>query len=381
MDQKKLVVFKEYLLHSSERFVLDQAQNIKNFKVTLMGLNKLKFIEFGSMKIICLDKYSKLQILFYKIFGLAPTLISLIKKEKPDILHVHMGGDAARFTAIRKKFNFPVIATFHGTDATTTDEWKKKSELIYHRQYPGKRPMIIKEFEHFIAISKYVKDKMLEQGYPDEKVTVHYMGIDMDFFKDSSQAREKTVLFVGRLEKIKGCEYLIHAMSMVKKIIPEANLVVIGDGSEASSLKKLSTKLLVNAEFLGVQSKDIIKGYLQKSSVFCGPSITMESGGAEGLGIVFLEAQAMGTPIVSFNSGGIPEAVLNNKTGFLYPEKDIEGLSKGIYTLLTDAIVWEEFSKNGRAHIQQNFDILKQTIELENLYIRTINDYKKGNSL
>jgi len=378
--KNKVIVFKEYMLHTSERFVLDQAQNIKNFDVTLMGLNKLKYIPFDDMKVVCLDAFSKLQIILYKLLGFSPKLVSLIKNENPDILHIHMGGDAARFTAIRNKFNIPVIATFHGTDATTSDYWKKKSNLIYHRQYPGKRQNIIKDIDHFIAVSEYVKKAMIKQGYPEQKITVNYMGIDIDFFSKSNiqVKREKIVVFVGRLVKIKGCEYLIQAMSHVKKVVPDSKLVIIGDGQEASSLKELSNKNNVNAEFLGVQKKEIIKEYLQKASVFCCPSITMDSGGAEGLGIVFLEAQAMGVPVVSFLSGGIPEAVLNNKTGFLYSEKDIIGLSTGIITLLTNNILWKEFSINCKKHINLNFDIKKQTLLLEDIYKQLISDYKKN---
>lgn len=369
----KIIIFKESILGSSERFVLDQALQIKKFDVILIGLKKLKSIDLSSIKTICVDYYSKLQIITYKLFGFCPVLVSIIKKINPQLIHIHMGCDAARFSLIRNKFKTPVIVTFHGTDATTSDEWKKSSKFLYYKQYLKQRQRLIKSTNHFIAISEFVKRCLIKQGYPEKKITVHYMGIDTQFFTPNNEKRKPVVLFVGRLTEVKGCHYLIQAMSEVKKVT-NAELVIIGDGPELEKLKKMSIELGVYASFLGALKRESIKSYLSKASVFCAPSTSLLSGQAEGLGLVFLEAQAMGTPVVSFSSGGISEAVRHNVTGLLYPEKDVQGLSEGIMKLLTDHTTWDKFSKNGIQHIHENFDIVKQTRKLEEIYLQTIKE-------
>ena len=376
-----IVVFKEFLLHASERFVLDQASQIKKHMVTLVGLNKLKFIDLSCIKHTCLDQYSKLQVLTYKTFGFSPKLISIIQGIKPDLVHIHMGGDGARFTTIRKKITAPVVVTFHGTDATTTDKWKKKSKHLYHSQFPQRRKKLITSAQHFIAVSEFVKKSMMRQGFPEEKITVHYIGLDRDFYSPTQISdkiiRKPTVLFVGRLVERKGCHFLIQAMSQVQMKIPDAQLIVIGYGPERENLESLAKEMNVNISFLGVLDRTQIRKQLIASSIFCGPSITLESGEAEGFGMVFLEAQAMGTPVVSFDSGGIPEAVLQGKTGFLYPEKDVNGLSEGILTLLTNNEKWREMSEAGIRFVHDNYDIKVQTGKLESIYDKIIKQWRE----
>lgn len=362
----KIVIFKESMLAASERFILDQAIYLKNFEKAFVALKNSKVIDLSSIKCSFLENFSKIEVCIYKLFGRSPTLVNIIKKIKPDLIHIHMGGDAARFALLRKKFKIPIIVTFHGTDSTVSDEWRKKSKDLYSRYYLTRRHLLIKNFDHFIAISNFVKRKLIEKGFPENRITTHYIGIDIDFFhRTNNNFPLNKVLFVGRLIKVKGCHLLLQALSKLK--VPNA-VVIIGDGPERSFLEEMASHLKITASFLGTQDRTIVKKHLETSKVFCGPSYTQESGMAEGLGLVFLEAQAMGVPVVSFRSGGIPEAVVHNKTGFLYEEGDINGLSNGISTLLSDKILWEDFSKNAIEHIKTNFNIQEQTKKLENIY-------------
>jgi len=98
------------------------------------------------------------------------------------------------------------------------------------------------------------------------------------------------------------------------------------------------------------------------------PSITADNGDAEGLGMVFLEAQALQTPVVSFSSGGVVEAVENESTGLLCAEKDVSSLAENIDTLLSNQSLREEFGKCGRERVEKLFDIRKQCKLLEDIY-------------
>jgi colanic acid/amylovoran biosynthesis glycosyltransferase len=366
-----IVVYKEKLLSMSETFILQQIKNIKSYDMCLVGLRCVCQLDISKIRYSTLEGKSNLGGLFYKIFGVSTLLKNLILSNKPSLVHVHMGGDAANFIKIREKLDVPVIVTFHGTDATTTDTWKLKNFYFHYRNYVKNKNRLIDTTDQFIAISNFVKRKMIEQGFPSEKIKVHYIGIDLDLFcAENETQREPIVLFVGRLTKQKGCAMLIEAMGCVLSSCPDSNLVIIGDGPEKENLEKFAAELNVPCSFFGAHDQGVVKRLLSRSKVFCCPSID------EGLGIVFLEAQAMGTPVVSFYSGGIPEAVISHKTGFLYPEKDITGLAQGITKLLTDDALWDTFSKNGVEHVKNNFDIKKQTVLLEQLYTEVINAYK-----
>ena len=154
---------------------------------------------------------------------------------------------------------------------------------------------------------------------------MHYTGIDTEFFNPQRPAvRAPIVLFVGRLVAKKGCDYLIRAMARVQETAPEVRLVVLGDDHLRNQLERQATAVLKNFIFLGAKEPVVVKHWMGRATVFCTPSVTAPSGDAEGFGMVFVEAQAMGLPVVSFASGGIPEAVANNETGFLVAEKDWE---------------------------------------------------------
>lgn len=366
---KKIVIFREQILGTSETFILKQIQFIKKYYAHLVGLTNANKLDLSTINHTSVDEYSKAQVLLYKAFGICPTLSKIFKSIQPSLIHIHMGEDAARFLNFRKKINIPTIVTFHGVDAVTSDEWKMKRRNLYNWYYVLNKKKVIRTFDCFIAVSNFVKQNMIRQGFPENKIKVLYTGIDTKTFCSNEDIkREPIVLFIGRLTEQKGCDYLIKAMRIVNQEIPNAKLYIIGDGPERLSLEELSSDIKVNCTFLGAQKEVKVKEMLSRAQVFCCPSFS------EGLGMVFLEAQAMGVPVVSFDSGGIPEAVITNKTGLLYPEKDILGIAQGIIKFLTDSKSWEEYSRNGIEHVKKNFDIEKQSILLENIYSEVLNN-------
>jgi glycosyltransferase involved in cell wall biosynthesis len=169
-------------------------------------------------------------------------------------------------------------------------------------------------------------------GYPQDKLQVHYIGTDVNRFKSSPQTRDSNlVLFVGRLVEKKGCEYLMRAMELVQIERPESKLVVIGDGPLRQSLECLARTTNIRCSFLGAQPSASVAEWLGRARVFCAPSVTAANGDSEGLGLVFAEAQATGTPVVSFKHGGVPEVVRDGDTGLLAAERDHQGLARHLY--------------------------------------------------
>jgi glycosyltransferase involved in cell wall biosynthesis len=189
--------------------------------------------------------------------------------------------------------------------------------------------------------------------------------------------REEAVLFVGRLVEKKGCGDLIEAMVQVQQHCPEAELIVIGDGPLRAGCEALAAALRVRCRFLRSQPPAIVKEWMSRAAVFCVPSVIAASGDAEGFGIVFIEAQAMGLPVVSTRSGGIPEAVDDGETGLLVSQNAPDRLSEAIVRLLQDGNLWRRLSVAGRRRVVLRFNLARQTQRLEEIFAGIVSSQRK----
>jgi glycosyltransferase involved in cell wall biosynthesis len=206
-------------------------------------------------------------------------------------------------------------------------------------------------------------------GYPAERTIVHRIGVDVEQFKPPvTHRREKLVLFVGRLVEKKGCASLIEAMAEVQRRCPAAELVVIGGGRLRSDHEARAAAARVRCRFLGTQPPSVVQDWMGRAAVFCVPSVVAASGDAEGFGMVFIEAQAMGLPVVSTRSGGIPEAVENRETGLLVGERDPRALAEAILALIESKELWQRFSVAGRTRVVEHFNLARQTDRLEEVF-------------
>ena len=376
---QNIIIYRDMLLPYSETFITAQVENLKSYQGfyvgTLWSSPILSLFPIDkSINLSELAFFATFWRLTFKIFGLInPIWLKKIQLTKPQLIHAHFGSDGLWAIPLVKKMKIPLIVTFHGSDITIT-QYDNEFITNSYRLYVKRRKILFKEANLFIAVSNFIKQKLIAAGCPKNKIFTHYIGIDIDKFQPKIEIkRQDIVLFVGRLIEVKGCEYLIKAMAKIQKSNPEIELVVIGDGYLRESLKNLASNKLQKYRFLGYQSPSVVKQWMNKAKVFCVPSITTKSNATEAFGMVFLEAQAMGLPVVSFNSGGISEAVQHNKTGFLANDKDWEQLAEYIYNLFSDQILWNQFSEEGRKYIINNFDIKKQTKLLENIYDSLLN--------
>lgn len=375
-----VVIYRHHLLAPSETFVRGQAEALKQFSPYYLGSRRLvPSLQLPEERTLVLHRgglQGALSKVFYNFWGLAPTLMRRIREINPVLIHAHFGPDGVLVMPLARALKLPLLVTFHGFDASVKHEDAKPSfgRWIYlHRREKLKR-----EAQLFIAVSQAVKEKLLDQGFPPDKIVVHYIGVDTELFQpDPMVKRKPIVLFVGRLVEKKGCEYLIQSMSKVQAIIPEVELIIIGDGPLRASLEELAGKTLQRYRFLGVQPPDSVRHWMNQSQVFSVPSVTAKSGDLEGFGLVFAEAQAMGLPIVSFSTGGIPEAVAHDETGFLASERNSEELAAYILRLLEDQVLWQRFSQKGQQRVQTLFNLHTQTLALESIYENRV---LRGNS-
>jgi colanic acid/amylovoran biosynthesis glycosyltransferase len=225
----------------------------------------------------------------------------------------------------------------------------------------------------FTANSPYLKEKLIELGCPEEKLRVIPMPVDTMKFRPAESFMDHTVIrliSVGRLVKIKGHEYGIRAVGILKSRGCDVQYRIIGVGEEEQRLRSLISELGLEGivEMEGLLSQDRIVTRMQGSDIFLMTSTYDESGRREAQGLVTGEAQACGLPVVAFRSGGVPSTLLDGETGFLVPENDIDGMAERIEYLIGHPTERQQMAKSARTHVEKNFSLRAMEAHWEGIY-------------
>jgi colanic acid/amylovoran biosynthesis glycosyltransferase len=370
---RSVIIYRDGLLPLSETFIRSQVRSMTRFTGVYAGCRRIPGLDLSGNPAVILrgKRFGRVRETIFKEFGRANNFVKELKQYEPSLLHAHFGPDGAVALPLAQSLKIPVVVTFHGFDANLTNEALR--ETHWGKRYLRRRDALKRDGAQFIAVSDFIARRLISQGFPADKVHVHYIGVDTDQFRcRTDRKREDIVLFVGRLVEKKGCEHLVRAMANVQRSVPDCGLIIIGDGPLRGELESLAASQLQEFRFLGAQPEDVVRDWMAKAAVFCGPSVVAKSGDAEGFGIVFIEAQASGLPVVSFASGGIPEAVAHGVTGYLAPEKDVGALSNYLVELLKDDATRLKFSSAGRERVKNGFDLKVQTAKLEQIYEHTL---------
>lgn len=370
-------IFRHTLLPLSETFIAEQAAHISNFEVHFFGRERGTG-DFKLPNCHLIQDHSESRFperAWYTLTGRSGRLLREMESVAPVLLHAHFGVEGVYALPFAQRMRIPLVVTFHGFDATRDIKGLLRSGKISHLRYAAGIERLKREGSLFIAVSEYIRSRLLERGFPADRVVVHHIGIDPErFTPQTDNDDDRTVLTVARLVEKKGTEYLIRAVARIKSNVPDVRLEIVGDGPLRSSLEQLAERLGLSEQvvFHGALSYDGVAEAMGRASVFCLPSVIARDGDTEGMGIVLLEAAASGKPVVGTLHAGIPEAVRDGETGFLVPERDDGALADQLLRLLNNRQLRCEMGKAGRTQIEQDFDIRKQTQKLERLYLDVI---------
>ena len=361
-----VAIFRKRLLSYSETFIADQGQLLPVYRPVYCGFHKddsgFDMIA-GSTSILLEDnsKFTSIEKLMLRFgLGCCDKWLNEIKQQDPALLHAHFFNDGLDAVRIGARLGIPVITTVHGHDIT-------KHENAVAQSTTNRR--FFDQVDRIIAVSKFIAEQALARGCPEHKLLQHYIGIDLDkFTQEKNETEAPSLLFVGRLVEKKGCTYLLQAMEQLKPRFPELRLTIVGEGDLKSALQQEVISRGINVDFAGTATPSEIREHLSHNWLFVAPSITAKSGDTEGLGMVFLEAQALQTPVVSFRSGGLVEAVEEGTTALLSEEKDVAGLADNMAGLLENTKLRHHMGAEGRRRVEQYFDVRKQCAKLESIY-------------
>lgn len=366
------VVFTHSLLEPSMTFILSHAMALRRYQPVFAGSHRVNGLPLPADRVVVANRGGLIgaaEEFLFRRARLAGRLASSLRRFQPVLVHAHFGLSGPAALTLASALRVPLIVTYHGQDATISD--MEAAGSWRGREYLRGRQDLMHRAGLIIAVSDFIRGKLLAKGYPEGKIVTHRNGIDLEYFRrERAERRERLVVFVGRFVEKKGCEYLLRALARLGATGQSAPAVLIGDGPLRGSLEHFARQSRIECEFKGFLPLAEVKAWLERASVVVVPSVTASDGDSEGLPTVILEAQAMGTPVIATRHAGNAEAVIDGRTAILVDERDETGLAQAIIGFLGEPLRVEAFGAAGRALVESQFNITAQVAGLELLYDR-----------
>lgn len=373
---KRVGIFRAELLPRSETFIRDQACALSSWQPILLGRREL--VDGLSTpgirrEIVPATRSRVASALRFWLALPEPQMVARLRALELDLVHVHFGTDATELWPNVKAAGLPMLVTLHGYDINTDRTWWEAGHGGRRRRiYPHRLLALARSpGVHFVAVSGAVQRRAVEYGLPADKVSVAHIGVDTRRFRPGGKPlaqRRRRILFVGRMVEKKAPLIMVQAFAQLREQVPDAELVMIGDGPLLPAAKALAAELAVPITFAGACDSDEVLFHLQEARVFCLPSVTARNGDAEGFGLVILEAQASGVPVVTSARGGAEEGVVDGRTGIVCREGVVEDLVRGLSTLLQDELALARSSAEAAQFAASVFDLQRLTRNLERIY-------------
>jgi colanic acid/amylovoran biosynthesis glycosyltransferase len=286
---------------------------------------------------------------------------------KYDVIHAHFGPVANGIRFLKDLWKVPFVVSFHGYDFSTVP--RQQGRTVYGRLFPAVDAVTVN--------SNHTRERLHELGCPQEKVHHLPMGLPLHEFPFATRTlepgEEVRILTVARLVEIKGHEYSLRAFAKLRGKYPEVHYDIVGDGPLRPSLKALVRELGIESAVTlhGAQAGPVVRQLMSRAHLFLLGSVNVQ-GDQEGQGLVLQEAQATGLPVIATDHGAFPEGIIPGTSGFLVPERDVDALAERLCWLIDHREQWPEIGRQGRGHVEKNYDIRSLNRRLVALYSRLI---------
>jgi glycosyltransferase involved in cell wall biosynthesis len=304
--------------------------------------------------------------------GHSPQLDTLVRDRNVVAIHAHFAEAGMRIARFAKRRKLPLFVTLHGSDVLSVRRDALPARLLNAYLRRG----MFAATTVFLAVSEYLRKSALAAGYPEQRLRTQFLGAPLrNGVARTAQvddSDEPVILFVGRLVDKKGVNYLLKACKRLHDQGCRFKLRIVGDGPQADAYRAEAEPLGATVEFLGFLSPEGVREQLSAAHIFCMPSTQAPNGDNEGLPMVYLEAQWSGLPVVAFNQGPIPEAVVDGVTGILAEDKSADSLATALKTLIDSPGMRADMGVAGRRFVQERFDIRDRSRELDRLYTAAV---------
>ncbi|SHM37701.1 N-acetyl-alpha-D-glucosaminyl L-malate synthase BshA [Flavobacterium chilense] len=308
--------------------------------------------------------------------ALSSKLVDMVKLYKIEVLHVHYAiphayaGYMAKQMLKNEGINLPMITTLHGTDITLVGN---------HPFYKPAVTFSINKSDYVTSVSQSLKDDTLKLFKIKNKIKVIPNFIELDkVVKDPdapchryvmAKENERIVTHISNFRKVKRIPDIIKIFYNIQKEMP-AKLMMVGDGPEKEKAEVLCMELGIYDKVIFFGNSNEIDKILCMTDLFLLPSET------ESFGLAALEAMALGVPVISSNSGGLPEVNFDGVSGYLSNVGNVDEMAANAIKILKDDETLKEFKKNA-LEVAKKFDIKNILPKYEALYQKAIDDYKE----
>jgi glycosyltransferase involved in cell wall biosynthesis len=234
------------------------------------------------------------------------------------------------------------------------------------------RKLVTRKVDKVIVPSNYLKEESIRNGIPSEKIEVAPHFTDKNPKREYIEPEANTILFIGRMDPLKGIRELVNALSLIKERPWKAYIIGTGDGFE--KYIKMSQDLGIGEKIIFLKNLDYeaIDEYYQRASMVVFPSMCAES-----FGLVGIEAMSFGRPVIAFDVGGPREWLVDGETGFLVKRGDIKGLADRILQLLEDEQLARKMGRKGLERVEKYYRKEIHIRQLLNVYKEAINNREK----
>jgi phosphatidylinositol alpha-1,6-mannosyltransferase len=263
---------------------------------------------------------------------------------------------AAGFWLMRQVGSIPYALITYGLDMSLPEP----------RLVEAIKRFLLRHADLIITISEASRRSALVLGASEAQIKLLFPCVDTTVFRhtDPNGLRrrlrldgKRVILTVGRLVRRKAHKMVLQALAALGDKIPDLAYLVVGEGPERAELTALTRALQLQGRviFTGFVPDDLLPQYYSLCDVFVMPSDETTPGDYEGFGIVYLEANACGKPVIAGKAGGAPDAVIDEETGLLVDAHDVDAIAAAILRLLTDSDLAHRLGENGRQRVEQAF--------------------------
>ncbi|CAI8226053.1 MAG: N-acetyl-alpha-D-glucosaminyl L-malate synthase [Flavobacteriaceae bacterium] len=302
--------------------------------------------------------------------ALSSKLVDMVKLHNIDIMHVHYAiphayaGYMAKQMLAEAGIQIPMVTTLHGTDITLVGN---------HPFYKPAVTFSINNSDYVTSVSQSLKDDTLRLFDIKNTIDVVPNFIDTKRFENQytdcqrsimALPHERIITHVSNLRPVKRVQDVIHIFDTVQKQIP-SKLLIVGEGPQKEPAELL-------AESLGIAHKVVFLGNSNEvDKILCFSDLFLLPSEKESFGLAALEAMASGVPIISSNTGGLPEVNIEGQSGFLSPVGNIKEMAANAITILKDDATLDEFKANARKS-SKRFDTKTIVPKYEALYEKVL---------
>lgn len=361
-----------YDIFGAERQVINECLffQAKGFKVTVvLILPNRNSVFLEKVKELGLPCYHLISNSKFDLSGVFK-LRDFLKENKCDLVHSHKYKPDILSLIACRMLGIPVVTTVHG--------WC--SEDLKARIYEKIQAFSWRYFNRVICVSESYKQKVLQWGVSEAKVTVIHNGIMADDYtikeieskrisflkRHNIPTNHFTVGIIGRLSIEKGHRYFLEAAQKVLKQESNLSFIIVGDGSERSRIRELIDRL-------GLNGRIHMIGYIQDmKEIYAALDTVVIASLREGLPIVLLEAMLCEKPVIATNVGGIPEVIRNNEDGLLVPSEDSLSIAYALITLIRSVQERRRIGCAARRRVLEHFSFQRSMAQREQVYEEVI---------